>query len=244
MDKAKVKAQVEQIQSEVIKDLEQAYARDVTSADIDETETKDPEDFSHQGELNEMARRIELRLKNSQDELKYLQKLSSEARDTVGEGALVETNKYVFFVAIATHPFEIGGKTLPCATGRPEMTLYSLIKATKYCLFSRNFQRIDGIHIQTSHGLDAHDLKTQHGLTDGGSRTSLSSRNRLPEQFMKVKHTGFMPGRVTALLVKLGPHTSLYTFHNHFVFQFGLVDTGNIRKIYSFTYIRLEAYPR
>ena len=112
MDKAKVKAQVEQIQSEVIKDLEQAYARDVTSADIDETETKDPEDFSHQGELNEMARRIELRLKNSQDELKYLQKLSSEARDTVGEGALVETNKYVFFVAIATHPFEIGGKTV------------------------------------------------------------------------------------------------------------------------------------
>jgi len=112
MNKAKVKERVEQIQSEVIRDLEQAYARDATSADIDETETKDPEDFSHQGELNEMARRIELRLKNSQDELKYLQKLGDDVIESVGEGALVETDKYVFYVAIATHPFKIDGKTV------------------------------------------------------------------------------------------------------------------------------------
>lgn len=112
MDKAKVKGRIEQIQEKVILDLEQAYARDISSADIDEAETKDPEDFSHQQEWNEMARRLQLHLNKSRDDLKYIKRLPLNDLDTVGEGALVTTNKYMFFVGIATHPFKFEGKTI------------------------------------------------------------------------------------------------------------------------------------
>ena len=112
MNKANVKARIVQLQEERIKDLQQAYDRDLTSADIDEAETKDPEDFSHQGELNEMARRFELRLNKSKDELKYIQRLTVEPMNEVGEGALVVTKKYAFYVALATRPFELDGATV------------------------------------------------------------------------------------------------------------------------------------
>ena len=112
MDKALVKEKIIELQSKVVEELQQAYSRDIVSADIDETETKDPEDFSHQGEWNEMARRLELHLQNARDSIEYLNKLSLETLTEVGEGSLVETDKFVFFVSIATHPFKIDGKTV------------------------------------------------------------------------------------------------------------------------------------
>lgn len=112
MDKATVKARVEEIQQKVIDDLEQAFNRDLVSADIDENETKDPEDYSHQQELNQMARTFELRLNNSRNEMAYLKDLSTEALDTVGEGALVETEQYHFYISIPTNPFKFEGRTV------------------------------------------------------------------------------------------------------------------------------------
>lgn len=112
MDKVKVKQHIVKIQAAVVADLEKAFSRDLASADIDETETKDPEDYSHQTELNEMARTQELRLQRSKLDLRYIEDLPLEKNDLVEEGALVETETYHFYIGIAVHPFKIDGKQI------------------------------------------------------------------------------------------------------------------------------------
>jgi hypothetical protein len=122
MDKATIKQRIEEIQTEVVADLEKAFNRDLTSADIDEAETKDPEDFSHQTELNEMARTQELRLRKSRHDLRYVQDLPDEKSELVEEGALIETESYFFYVGIAVHPFKVDDR--PVAGISTESPIY------------------------------------------------------------------------------------------------------------------------
>ncbi len=110
MDKAKTKSEIEKIQQGVIDDLIISRDRLVTAADIDENETKDPEDLSRQNELGLMATRLKFMLQKAKDDLEFLQKIPLDTGDFVTEGSLVITDGYVFYVGIAVHPFDIAGK--------------------------------------------------------------------------------------------------------------------------------------
>jgi hypothetical protein len=110
MDKAKTKREIEDIQQGVIDDLIISRNRMKTAADIDENETKDPEDLSRQNELGSMATRLKFMLQKAKDDLEFLKGIPLETGDTIKEGSLVITDGYVFYVGIAVHPFDIEGK--------------------------------------------------------------------------------------------------------------------------------------
>jgi len=110
MDKAKTKSEIEKIQQGVIDDLIISRNQLKVAADIDENETKDPEDLSRQNELGLMATRLKFMLQKAKDDLEYLMNIPLETGDSVTEGSLVITDGYVFYVGIAVHPFDIEGK--------------------------------------------------------------------------------------------------------------------------------------
>ena len=106
MDKRIIRAEIEKIQQGVIDDMRASRDRLATAADIDENETLDPEDFSRQNELGNMATRLKFMIQKAQSDLEILQDLPFETGDTVKAGSLVTTDSYVFFVGIAVHPFD------------------------------------------------------------------------------------------------------------------------------------------
>ncbi len=110
MNKKRVKEEVVKIQEGVVDDLKKMVDNMRESADIDEEDTIDMEDFSHQEELNDMAQRIAIQLKRAEGELNYVRAISLERQNTITTGSLVETNHYFFYVSIPCHPFEIDGK--------------------------------------------------------------------------------------------------------------------------------------
>jgi len=110
MDKKLIKQEIEKIQLSVVEDLEASRERLETSADIDENETVDPEDFSRQNELGNMATRLKFKVQNSRNELEYLKSLDLDTGDVIQEGSLVVTDSYVFYVSIPVRPFDMEGK--------------------------------------------------------------------------------------------------------------------------------------
>ncbi len=110
MDKKLIKLEIERIQASVVEDLEASRERLATAADIDENETIDPEDFSRQNELGNMATRLKFKIQNSKNELEYLNDLPMDTGDEVKEGSLVITDSYVFYVSIPVSPFDMEGK--------------------------------------------------------------------------------------------------------------------------------------
>ena len=110
MDKQLIKQEIEKIQLSVVADLEASRERLATAADIDENETIDPEDFSRQNELGNMATRLKFKIQNSRNELEYLRDLPIDTGDAVQEGSLVVTDSYIFYVGIPVSPFDLEGK--------------------------------------------------------------------------------------------------------------------------------------
>lgn len=99
-----------QEQSDVISDLKKATKVYRKASDIDEDDTLDPEDYSHQTEAKEMQLRLENKLIRENNALELLKKYKSESCNDVQLGALVETDDYYFYVGVATHPVAYKGK--------------------------------------------------------------------------------------------------------------------------------------
>lgn len=83
------------------------------SADLDEEDTRDLDDFSQQAEDADMQMRIQAQAAKVQEKIAWLDANAMIARETVEPGALVETkNKWFFFgIALPTN-IEADGKTV------------------------------------------------------------------------------------------------------------------------------------
>lgn len=99
-----------QSQEEIIHDLREKITFSNGMVDIDETDTIDPEDLSHQTEAGEMKLLFEKQLFRAEDELEHLKNLNIEKKKFVEAGAYVSTEKFHFFVGHATMPFDFEGK--------------------------------------------------------------------------------------------------------------------------------------
>lgn len=106
MDKAKLKEIVVGQQEEVVGHLEDAIEDLKVGQDIDEEDTIDPEDFSHQNEAGGLLLRYRTRLAEAKAELERAKEIPLEKCEMVQVGALIETNKMNFFVGISSLPFE------------------------------------------------------------------------------------------------------------------------------------------
>jgi len=103
-------------QEEVINDLEKVIGLYKTTADIDEDNTLDPEDYSHQAEAQEMRLRHEQRLKGEEQKLNFLKSSLNITTENVKSGALIETEPYYIFIGISIHPIKIGTKEILCVS--------------------------------------------------------------------------------------------------------------------------------
>jgi len=97
-------------QEEIIQDLREKITSSNGMVDIDETDTIDPEDLSHQTESGEMKHLFEKKLFRAEVELEQLKNMNVEAKTSVEIGAFVSTEKFHFFVGHATMPFDFEGK--------------------------------------------------------------------------------------------------------------------------------------
>lgn len=110
MTKEEIITALAQAQSNVVNDLRKAINVYESASDIDEDDTIDPEDFSHQTEAKDMQLRLEEKLKREENTLVVLNKFKNKPIQNIETGALVETDKYYFYIGVATHPLEINNK--------------------------------------------------------------------------------------------------------------------------------------
>lgn len=112
MDKSIVKEEILKHQVEVVEHLEEAIKDFHAEADLDEDDTIDPEDRSHQDEATDMELRLKEQLKIAQHDLNLLEGISLDAVSDVRVGSLINTDRMVFYVGISSLPFQLENKTV------------------------------------------------------------------------------------------------------------------------------------
>jgi transcription elongation factor GreA len=112
MKKETVLAQVRKTQELIVAELSEKIATVHSMVDMDEDNTLDPEDFSHQYEAGEMEHLIRVQLNKARRQLDMINTLDFSAKTHVAPGAYIETDHFNCLVAFATTPFMVDGKTV------------------------------------------------------------------------------------------------------------------------------------
>lgn len=97
-----------------------------TGSDMDEDDTRDPEDFSQQNESRDMVHLMQQQLDNANDLVNRLDHFGQKEFSTIEPGALVETNKNIFFIGLSFPSFQADGKEIIGIS--PESPAYMAIK--------------------------------------------------------------------------------------------------------------------
>ena len=71
------------------------------AADIDEDNSLDPEDFSHQSEASDIKMLVENQLIVAEQELKQLLLIDTSTKNRVEPGAIVSANGFIFFIGVS-----------------------------------------------------------------------------------------------------------------------------------------------
>jgi len=126
MDKNEVIAKIIDEQNNVINSLKNSVSRYRIASDIDENDSIDPEDFSHQDEANEMQLRYEQMLIQAKNNLEILESYKSKNYTSIESGALIETEDLYLFVGISLQQFKLNSKTV--ITISEQAPIYNSIK--------------------------------------------------------------------------------------------------------------------
>lgn len=124
MDKQSIKNFLLQQQSQLIAELKEQRQTLHTMVDIDESDTIDPEDFSHQYESQEMEQMLKVQLNRAERGLELLASLDISPKNKIETGAVIQTDNLNFFIGYPTIPFEIRSiRFVGISTGSPIYTL-------------------------------------------------------------------------------------------------------------------------
>lgn len=108
--KEEIKNKLIELQKKMIAEFEEKVQDVHSMVDIDEEDTHDPEDFSHQYEAGEMEQLVKSQLYRAKEKLNDLKNMSIEPSSIVESGAIVETDKRNFVIGFSSTPFEIDEK--------------------------------------------------------------------------------------------------------------------------------------
>ncbi|WP_136666987.1 hypothetical protein [Flavobacterium sp. H122] len=114
MNKSVILENIIKHQTQLLKTLEESVALYKTTSDIDEENTIDPEDLSHQGEAKEMQLHLEERIKTEKTTIQELEKFKNSIQENIQEGALIETGTAFIYLGAALNPFEYEAKEVYC----------------------------------------------------------------------------------------------------------------------------------
>lgn len=112
MTKNEVLSKIIEEQNTIITNLENSVTRYKTASDIDENDSIDPEDFSHQEEAKEMQLRYEQMLIQANKNLEVLASYKTKSYTSIESGALVETENLYLFIGISVQQFKLNGKNV------------------------------------------------------------------------------------------------------------------------------------
>lgn len=109
MNKEAIKSKLFELQENLVNELSEKINTVHSMVDIDEGDTMDPEDFSHQYESGEMEQLMRVQLNREKGNLEKLKSIDFGPKNTVSSGAIVQTNLFNFLIGFATVPFEVDG---------------------------------------------------------------------------------------------------------------------------------------
>lgn len=107
MNKEILKSKLYKVQENIIHELEEKVNLSHSVVDLDEDNTLDPEDYSHQYESGEMESLFKVQLANAKMDYSRLKNIDFSPKDCVCDGAFVQTNKFNFFIGFSTVPFDV-----------------------------------------------------------------------------------------------------------------------------------------
>lgn len=97
-------------QRQLVQELQNQKAIIYSSVDIDESDTIDPEDLSHQFEAHEMEHLTDLQLKKAESELERMLQIDTDTDGKIKQGSIVETNNFNFIIGFPALPFSLMDK--------------------------------------------------------------------------------------------------------------------------------------
>ncbi|GAA4080801.1 hypothetical protein GCM10022389_28620 [Flavobacterium cheonanense] len=113
-------------QNVVISTIENSVSRYKNASDIDENDSIDPEDFSHQDEAKEMQLRYEQILVQAKNNLDFLETYKNKETTKIELGSLIETEDLYIFIGISLQQFKLNGKNVIAIS--EEAPIYNSIK--------------------------------------------------------------------------------------------------------------------
>jgi len=129
MDKEKLKNKLIEIQTTVVNEINEKIATTHSMVDIDETDTIDPEDLSHQTESLLTEQLFRIKLQKAENDLNLLEQINFDLKTEVEPGALIKTEMFHFAIATATVPFDLEGVHVIGISS--ESPIYSVMKGLK-----------------------------------------------------------------------------------------------------------------
>lgn len=129
MNKIKILEQIVKEQSKTLANLTSSIQKYKSASDMDEDDTLDPEDYSHQVEAREMKMRMEQLLLKESKNLELIEKCLSIENEEVAFGALLDLDSKYLFVGVSIHPFSFEGKEVYSIS--TEAPIFQLIKGKK-----------------------------------------------------------------------------------------------------------------
>lgn len=103
-------------QEKIIEDLKKSISSKRDAADLDENETQDMEDYSHQDEFNSLVIALQEQLVAAQVELDDLKEYKNYKVDSFTKGALIETEDAIFIVGPSVRRIEYNDKNVICVS--------------------------------------------------------------------------------------------------------------------------------
>lgn len=129
MNKENLQKKLLELQLISIDEIKEKIAAARSGADIDESDTIDPEDLSHQTESIELKNLFQQQLIKAENDLDVLKKIDFSAKDSAIPGALISTENFHFFLGYASVPFDFEGKRIVGVS--VESPIYPEIKGKK-----------------------------------------------------------------------------------------------------------------
>jgi hypothetical protein len=109
MNKVTLKDRLIDIQKTIINEINEKIVTTHSMVDVDESDTIDSEDLSHQTESMLTEQLFKVKLQKAENDLQLLDQISFDAKTKVEPGAFVKTEMFHFAVAMATVPFDLDG---------------------------------------------------------------------------------------------------------------------------------------
>ena len=110
----------------IILTIEDSILRYKNASDLDENDSSDPEDFSHQDEAKDMQLRYEQMIIQTKNNLEFLAQCKNKICTSIETGALIETENLYLFIGISLPQFELNNKKVISIT--EQAPIFNLIK--------------------------------------------------------------------------------------------------------------------